>query len=118
MGKKVLYEKLKSLDGGVWIGERSSVSWEDYLPSDIETVVEDWSPLRDDPGSSAGFEIYYSPKYDEFYLREWRHEFATNSGNRVTIVNKETVINYIIREQVIGKLSDEWKKELGFEEEI
>lgn len=45
MGKKVLYEKLKNSENGVWVSKYSHTSWEDYLPGDCELVIEDWSPL-------------------------------------------------------------------------
>jgi len=118
MAKKYLYEKLKNEEDGIWVSDYSSVRWEDYIPSDSELVVDYWQPLPEDPGSSAGIEIYYSPKNDEFYLRSWTHQYATNTGSRVKILTKEEVVDLIIDEQLVEELTEEWQKRLGFDEEV
>jgi len=118
MGKKVLYERLKNSEEGIWVSSYSGVKWEDYLPNDIEKVVDTWSILPEDSGSSKGMEVYYSPKHNEFYLRSWRHQYANNSGSRLRIISKEEVADAIIDEQLIGELTEEWKQKLGFEVEV
>lgn len=115
MGKKALYERLKN--GEVWVSEYSQTHWRDYLPGDIEKVVDTWSILPEDSGSSKGMEIYYSPKHDEFYLRSWKHQYSSNTGSRIRIIDKEEIIDLIIDEQLIEELPEEWREKLGFEVE-
>jgi len=117
MAKKYLYEKLKNEEDGIWVSDYSSVRWEDYIPSDSELVVDEWHPLSEDPGSSAGIEIFYSAKNDEFYLRSWRHQYANNTGSRVKILTKEEVVDLIINKQLVDELSPGWQRDLGIRKE-
>ena len=117
MGKKVLYEKLKNSEEGIWVSSYSGVRWEDYLPGDSEKIIDTWKPLPEDPGASKGFEIYYSPRNEEFYLRSWKHQYANNTGSRIRIIDKEEIIDLIIDEQLIEELPEEWREKLGFEVE-
>lgn len=118
MAKKYLYEKLRNEEAGIWVSKYAQVHWEDYIPNDVETVLDYWQPLPEDPGSSEGIEIYYSPKHDEFYLRSWTHQYANNTGSRIKILTKEEVVELIIREQLVEELTEEWQKRLGFDEEV
>lgn len=118
MGKKVLYEKLKNSEDGIWVSDYSHVHWEDYLPSDSELIIDSWHPLPDDQTATAGIEIYYSAKNDEFYLRSWRHQYADNTGSRLKILTKEEVVDLIVDEQLVEDLTPGWKTQLGFNEII
>ncbi len=115
MDKQVLYQKLKSSDIGVTVDSYNtlgSLSWEAYLPSDSELVVDNWFILLNDQSLLAGMEIYYSAKNDEFYLREWKQGFNEDKTiNKLKVISKEEVVEKIVNEELVDEISPGWQRE-------
>jgi len=118
MGRKGLYEKLKSSDIGVCVDSYNtlgSLSWEAYLPDDFEEVIGAQSFT--DP--SQGFEIFYSPQYNEFYLREWKQDSNEDKIiNNLKVISRKEVAEKIIDEQLVDELVPGWQRELMFDKEV
>lgn len=115
MGKAGLYEKLKS--SGVCVVSYNTLgplSWEAYLPDDFEEVIGAQS-FTDPP---QGFEIFYSPKCNEFYLREWK-QYSNEDRiiNNLKVISKKEVAEKIIDEQLVDELVPGWQRELIFNTE-
>jgi hypothetical protein len=106
MGYKILYEYLKK-------NKKKYIcyaKWEDYLPSDIEKVMFV-------NNTNENFEIYYSEKYNEFYLKI----IPITSDKKkcsIDLYDYDSFVYYLIDNELYCNLNDEWKERFGFNEEI